>query len=464
MINWMKEAEKYKEQMIRDLEGLIAIPSLRNDAQAKEGAPFGEGPRQALDYMLTLAEKNGFDSEDVDGYAGVIRYGEGDESVGVLGHLDIVPLGEGWTKEPLALTQENGYLFGRGVLDDKGPAMAGFYALKMLKDNHVKLNKRVLLILGCDEESGMECMDYYKEHGEVPQCGFVPDADFPATYGEKGGLHVLLQGKARTKIVKMEAGTRPNIVIGKAELEMAEWNEELQKQFDFYLQTNQLEGSVSEQGDHVILHIDGVFSHAAEPYNGGNAGLHLLNFVGTAYDDAFARHTYEMLRDWQGKPLGIDQYGAYMGFLTMNTGIISLKEDGTCTITIDIRYPNDADVDQIMQGFTNACQARNYDLTPVMESDSRPLFVDPNSALVNSLMEVYRTYSGDEFSPAKTIGGGTYARKFENFVAFGPEFPNSEKTTDAFVGGPHQRDEGIKLEDLLKATAIYAAALEALTK
>lgn len=153
-----------------------------------------------------------------------------------------------------------------------------------------------------------------------------------------------------------------------------------------------------------------------------------------------------------------------MGFLTMNTGIISLKEDGTCTITIDIRYPNDADVDQIMQGFTNACQARNYDLTPVMESDSRPLFVDPNSALVNSLMEVYRTYSGDEFSPAKTIGGGTYARKFENFVAFGPEFPNSEKTTDAFVGGPHQRDEGIKLEDLLKATAIYAAALEALTK
>ena len=162
MINWMKEAEKYKEQMIRDLEGLIAIPSLRNDAQAKEGAPFGEGPRQALDYMLTLAEKNGFDSEDVDGYAGVIRYGEGEESVGVLGHLDIVPLGEGWTKEPLALTQENGYLFGRGVSDDKGPAMAAFYALKMLKDNHVKLNKRVLLILGCDEESGMECMDYYK--------------------------------------------------------------------------------------------------------------------------------------------------------------------------------------------------------------------------------------------------------------------------------------------------------------
>ncbi len=464
MINWMKEAEKYKDEMISDLDGLIQIPSLRNKEEAYEGAPFGKGPRQALDYVLALAKKNGFVTKDIDGYAGVIEYGEGKESVGVLGHLDIVPIGEGWTKEPLALTQEDGYLFGRGVLDDKGPAMAGFYALKMLKENGVKLNKKIMVILGCDEESGMECMDYYKEHGEIPQCGFVPDADFPATYGEKGGLHVLLQGKAHTKIVAMEAGTRPNIVIGKAELEMPYWNEKLQEQFDFYLNSNQLEGYAKMNGEHVILHIDGVFSHAAEPYNGVNAALHLLNFVANAYDDTFARNTYEMLRDWQGKPLGIQQYGAYMGFLTMNTGIISLKETGDCTITIDIRYPNDADVTKIMKKFEEACKVRNYDLSAIMESDSKPLFVDPNSKLVTSLMDVYRQYSGDDFSPAKTIGGGTYARKFENFVAFGPEFPNSEKTTSAFVGGPHQRDEGIKVEDLLKAVAIYAAALESIAK
>ncbi len=464
MINWMKEAEKYKDEMLRDLHGLIAIPSLRDDATAHSGAPFGEDVRKALDYMLALGEENGFACEDVDGYAGVIRYGEGEESVGVLGHLDIVPLGEGWSKPPLALSEEDGYLFGRGVLDDKGPAMAAFYAMKMLRDHQVKLNKRVLLILGCDEESGMQCMDYYRTHGEIPQCGFVPDADFPATYGEKGGLHVVLKGKANTQIVSMQAGTRPNIVIGKASLKMAAWNEQLQQQFDFYLKTNQLSGYSKMEEDGVILHIDGVFSHAAEPYNGVNAALHLLNFVGIAYDDAFARNTYQMLCDWQGKPLGIDHYGAYMGFLTMNTGIISLQEDGTCEITIDIRYPNDASVEAIMQGFENACQARGYELKPIMESDSKPLFVDPNAPFVTSLMEVYRRYSGDDFSPAKTIGGGTYARKFENFVAFGPEFPNSEKTTDAYVGGPHQRDEGIKLEDLLKATAIYAAALEALAK
>ncbi len=462
MINWFEEAEKYRDDLIRDLRGLIAIPSLRCDEERREGAPFGEGPRQALDYMLQLGEENGFACSDVDGYAGVITMGEGAESVGVLGHLDIVPIGEGWTKDPFSCTEEDGYLFGRGVLDDKGPAMAGFYAMKMLKDNHIPLNKRIMLILGCDEESGMECMDYYKEHGEIPQCGFVPDADFPVTYGEKGGLHVLLKGKADTCIVSMHAGTRPNIVIGKAEMEMAEWNEELAAQFAFYLRSHQLQGSATPKGSHVILHIDGVFSHAAEPYNGVNAALHLLNFAGCAYDDKFARDTYEMLCDWQGKPLGIDCYGAYMGFLTMNTGIISLQEDGTCEITIDIRYPNDADVGAIMDGFCKACQERDYDLKPVMESDSVPLFVDPDSDLVKTLMDVYRKYTKDEFSPAKTIGGGTYARKFDQFVAFGPEDPHSVKTTDAFFGGPHQRDEGIKIEDLLRAMAIYAAALETL--
>ena len=215
MINWFEEAEKYREALIRDLKGLIAIPSLRCDEERREGAPFGEGPRQALDYMLELGSASGFDTKDAEGYAGVISMGEGEQSVGVLGHLDIVPVGEGWTKDPFACTEEDGYLFGRGVVDDKGPALAGFYAMKMLKDNHVPLNKKIMLILGCDEESGMECMDYYKEHGEIPQCGIVPDADFPVTYGEKGGLHVLLKGKADTKIVSMHAGTRPNIVIGK---------------------------------------------------------------------------------------------------------------------------------------------------------------------------------------------------------------------------------------------------------
>lgn len=462
-MNWLNESNTYMDTMLKDLKGLMKIPSLRNDDEKQANAPFGKGCREALDYMLQLGKDAGFDVLDIDGYAGVISYGEGEESIGVLGHLDIVPIGEGWTKEPLDLTEENGVLYGRGVLDDKGPGMCAFYALKMLKDKGVTLNKKIMLIYGCDEESGMECMDYYVKHAEVPQMGFVPDADFPVIYGEKGGLHVELCGACDTAIVSMHAGERPNIVIGRARVVVKDWKEEYLDLFEFYLSTHNLEGSVSYVGDSVEVSIEGTFSHAAMPYNGDNAALHLMNFIGAAYDDKFAKDTYAMLHDWQGKPLGIAKEGAYMGFLTMSTGIVDI-EDGKAKIVIDIRYPNDSDPKQIFEGFKKTAKALDYALEPVMVKDSKPLFVDPNSTLVTTLMDVYREYSGDTFHPAKTMGGGTYARKLPNFVAYGPEFPQTQSDETIEIGGPHQKNEGVHKEDLHKAIAIYASAIEALAK
>lgn len=216
IMNWLEYTKNYEELFLSDLRGLINIPSLRNDEESREGAPFGEDIRRALDYMMELGKRDGFKVSDIDGYACVIEYGEGSETLGVLGHLDIVPLGEGWTKQPLGGEIVDGYMFGRGVIDDKGPGMAAYYSLKMIKDAGVQLNKRVMLIYGCDEETGMSCMDYYVKHAEVPQMGFVPDADFPVIYGEKGGLHLVLDGDVQTKIKSMNCGSRPNIVIGRA--------------------------------------------------------------------------------------------------------------------------------------------------------------------------------------------------------------------------------------------------------
>lgn len=460
-MNWLNEIEKYKEDFISDLRGIIAIPSVKDTE--KENAPFGEGCRKALDYMLELGRKEGFEVKDYNGYAGVISYGEGEESVGVLAHLDIVPIGEGWTKNPFGGEIVDGYMFGRGTVDDKGPAMAGFYALKMLKDNNIKLNKKIMLILGCDEESGMECMEYYVKHGEIPTMGFTPDADFPVIYGEKGGLNIRMKGTCNTVIKSMHAGDRPNIVIGKASLVVGEWNDSLMDMFDFYLKSNGLKGSVAYTGDEATLEIEGAFAHAAMPYNGVNAALHLLNFVGSAFQDKFAADTYYMLKDWQGKPLGIDIDGAYMGFLTMNTGIVDI-ENNEASIVIDIRYPNDADPDKIMEGFHKTAKELDYGLDIVLEHNMKPLFVDPNSELVQTLSGVYREYSKDTFTPNITIGGGTYAKKFPNFVAFGPEFPNRKSPEHMFVGGCHQKDEGVNVDDLLLSVGIYTASLEKLAK
>lgn len=450
---------EYKEAFLSDLKGLIAIPSLEDFSTAKEHAPFGTEVRNALDYMLDLGRKEGFVVKDLDGYAGTIEYGEGKESIGVLGHLDIVPFGEGWTNAPTDMVERDGYILGRGVLDDKGPTMAAFYALKALKDHNIKLDKKIILILGTNEETGMKCMDYYAKHGEIPTCGFTPDADFPVIYGEKGHINPVLVSDKTTVIKKLVAGERPNIVIGKAQATLPKLTDKQKDEFHYYLQVEKLTGQIIDAGEDDIIEIEGKYFHAAMAYNGVNAAVHILNYVGASFHDELAASFANILMDWKGTGLGIAMEGAYMGFLTMNVGIVSI-ENNHSEITLDIRYPNDTTGKELEQRIIDSLPA-SITCKPV--EDSKPLFVDPNSTIVKTLMHAYQAYTKDLFSPAKTIGGGTYARKFENFVAFGPEFPDRE-TPNFFVGGPHEKDEGIKVNDLLKAGAIYAQALQDLAK
>ena len=456
-MDFLKFAQEKQEDFLKDLNTLVSIESTLDLSTKSENAPFGKKCREALDAMLEMGKRDGFVTKDIDGYAGVIEYGEQKDTLGVLGHLDIVPIGDDWTKDPLKVTVNDGYVFGRGVMDDKGPALAAYYALKIIKEQNIPLKRRVMLITGCDEESGMECMDYYKEHAEIPQMGFVPDADFPVIYGEKGGLHVVLESQDESVIQSFHAGSRPNIVIGKADCTLASINDKQKEEFAYYCKVNGLQGSI--EGN--TIHIDGVFAHAAMPWLGVNAAVHILNFVGQSFDDQLAKDLYHILQDWQGKPVGIYKNGLYMSFLTMNTGIVDI-EDGKTRILIDIRYPNDTDAKSIMEGFDATCASLSSNIRAIMESDSKPLFVDPQSKLVTDLMAVYQKYTKDTFSCAFTLGGGTYARKFENFVSYGPVLPNEVKTTDQFVGECHQRDEGIKLENLIQAIAIYADAIVSL--
>lgn len=456
-MDWKKCFTSYQDAFINDLRGLLAIDSTRDDSSATANAPFGKGCRQALDYMFALAKRDGFMYQDYDGYAGVICYGDGEESVGVLAHLDIVPIGEGWSKDPFGGEIVDGYLFGRGSEDDKGPAMAAYYAMKMLKDQGIQLQRKVMLILGCDEESGMQCMEHYKKHGEIPTLGFTPDADFPVIYGEKGGLHVDLLGEIDNSVIEeIHAGEALNIVIGKADMQVHNWKEEYATLFDFYLQCYDLKGEVTYENSHATLHIEGKAAHAMEPYMGVNAALHLFNFVGTAMGDTFAKKTYQLLANWQGKELGILIDGADMGFLTMNLGKVDI-ENGKAKLQLDIRYPNDADVHTMRKAIEEACQG--YELTPHVYNKANPLFVDPNSELVQTLTSVYQAYSNDYETKNMTIGGGTYAKKFEHFVAYGPLFPKQDKPKGLVVGGCHQADEGIALSDLFTATAIYTEAI-----
>ena len=459
-MDFLELVKKHETALVEDLKGLIKIPSLLDESKKESNAPFGPGPREALDYMLDLATRDGFKTHDVDGYAGIIEYGEGEEIVGVLGHLDVVPAGTGWDSDPFDPVLKQGYLFGRGTSDDKGPSMGAYYALKVLKEQNIKTNKRIFLILGCDEETGMRCMAYYREHAPIPHLGFVPDADFPIIYGEKGILSIRLNSNEPSVILKFQAGERQNIVIGEAEATVSG----LVKAdlFNFYLQAHHLKGSYTINDDNTITYkIIGEFAHAAMPETGNNAGVHLLSFIGGAYDDKYALALSKLLNNYYGKGLDIMHLGTHMGLLTMNVGIINIV-DGHQSITLDIRHPHDYDSELIIDKINQVVQNVAPEVSVEVVMASGPLFVDPTSKLVTTLVDCYQSISNDYLSPPKTIGGGTYARCFDNFVAFGPEFSHLEKPD--FVGQIHSANEAISIQQLLTATAIYTKALFELTR
>ena len=457
--DFLKEAKERKTDFLRDLERLIAYPSLLDLENAKEGAPFGPALEDTLAHVLTMAEKDGFKTHNIDGYAGIIEFGEGEEIVGMLGHLDVVPVGEGWTTNPFDMVEKDGYIFGRGVRDDKGPTMAAYYAMKILRDLEVPLNKKIYLIVGCDEESGMRCMAYYKEHAPLPNFGFVPDATFPVVYGEKGILHLKYSIENPTIVTEMCLGERPNIVIGRASATVSATIEE--DKFASYLKKHNLTGEAIGKENSTEYQIIGTFAHAARPEKGINAGWHMMNFIGEAYQDELCQKLADLLAFTDGRNMNIANEGVHMGPLTMNLGILNMNSHH-CDFVIDIRFPNDTDADTIRSAINGSFIDHELVAKEEVLANKTPLFVDPNNHLVKTLEACYREFSGDYETPLQTMGGGTYARTLDNFVAFGTVFPTHERPD--YVGDAHQADEGTLVDDLLTACAIYAAALEKLTK
>ncbi len=452
-------AKQYEPVLIRDLTQIVRIPSLSDEHTIQTNAPFGKELRNALDWFLDKGKEYGFTPTDYAGYAGALSWGDCAESMGILGHLDIVPIGVGWSKEPFGAQIISGVMYGRGTGDDKGPTVCALTALRILKEAGFVPKKKIYLIAGCDEESGMACMTYYKQHGPIPDFGFVPDASFPVIYGEKGIMNVKVHGSAQSVILKLVAGERPNIVIGEAEVTVS--GQAKKDYFDFYLATHDMKGNYHETHEGTVYHFDGVFSHGSVPQEGINAAWHALNFVGGAYQDETAHKIATLLSDYRGKQLGIKKHGAHMGDLTVNLGILQVHPTDF-SMVLDIRYPQESKGEEVLASIQAAVKNTGLDLHVDLLIDKGPLFVDPKSKLVTTLEKIYRKHSGDEATPLLTMGGGTYARTLPNFVAFGAEFPNRPHIEG--VGDAHQKDEGIEIETLVLATAIYAEAIYELTR
>ena len=454
MIDFKSEVLKIKDQMIEDIKMLCAIPSTQDDNTVAEFAPFGKANRQALDAMLKIGKRDGFKVEDVDGYAGHIDIGEGDETFGILGHLDVVPVNEvGWDSDPFEVIIKDDKLYGRGVADDKGPLLAGYYAAKIINSLNLPVKMKIRVIFGCNEELGSRCVKYYFSKKPYPKMGFTPDASFPVVYGEKAGCEFVIEGNVeKGGLIYLSAGNRANIVPETCEAVICGKYKQYVDSYKSFLSMNNLTGDIEEEGNHTKLVLKGKSAHASTPEEGINAVVYLCKYLATVVDNKLVNFILEYLDDCNGKKLGIDHVGV-MGPLTLNLGIISYCKENF-KITLDLRCPHDMDFDNMISKFQTVCANYGFNET---HNIGEALYVDPDSKLIKTLHEAYVNVTGDTVNKPQTMGGGTYAKSMPNCVAFGAEFLGEDNLI-------HGNNENIKIESLLKATEIYCQAIYNLIK
>ena len=439
----------YREEMVETLQKWVRIPSVKGEEAP--GAPFGVPARQALDTAMADCERFGLKTEIFDGYAGHADLGEGEtrDALAILAHLDVVPVGDGWTKEPFGGQRINGKIYGRGTSDDKGPAVAALYAMRAVKEAGVPLRRKVRLILGCDEECGSADLAYYKKVTEMPRSGFSPDADYPVINVEKGGSHIQFDGDLCAEglqVLSMQVGERPNVVPGFASAlvsgdeEVAQAAQKAGEKLGFPVKTTLGNGAV-------IIETTGIPGHAAMPEHGRNAiGQMLLIFKELGVQGALLEMADAIGMTYHGENLGIAMRDDMTGPLTGSLDMIKI-EHGHVTAIMDVRYPVLFHPGRMYEVLAQRLQY----LTATDAGTRPPHFVSEKTELVQELLEAYHEVTGGE-KKTIAIGGGTYAQSMEEGVAFGALFPGE-------VEMAHQADEFMTEESLFQNARIFARAI-----
>ncbi len=446
-----------KEELFKEAGEIIKFKSVQG--KPEKGAPFGEGVKKALEYALKLGEKYGFRVKNVDNYAGHVEFGNSGKLFGVLGHLDVVPEGTGWSVDPYEGVIKEGYLWGRGAIDDKGPTIAALFALRAVKKLGIEPKNRVRIIFGTNEESGWKGVKHYFEHEEMPDWGVTPDADFPIIYAEKGIVNFEISAARNVRstdgdatLISLKGGEASNMVIADAELILDVKNESVAEFVGKFKPRNNARVEMNLNGNRLTVKAFGKSSHGAKPQEGINAASALFELLGKIKLDDEGLNEYlkkineKIGYETDGKSMGIAGSDNVSGELTVNLGIAEITNNAI-KLVLNIRYPIFFNVNMIESQLKEALSGMNV----VRAHDQGPLYVSPESKLVKLLSEVYEDVTKEK-AYLIAIGGGTYARAIPNAAAFGPLFPGRESTE-------HQPDERIALDDLLMTARIYAQLL-----
>jgi succinyl-diaminopimelate desuccinylase len=426
--------EKYFDRIVESIRGVVKFDS--SFAPTEEGAPFGKTTLACLEYFLSLAKEMGFETHNYDGYVGEVTYGEGKEFA-LLAHLDVVPAGNGWKYPPFDGVIADGKLYGRGTMDDKGPAVVLLYCLYALKEEGILPKRKFKLIVGCNEETGWACMEHYKKVAPMPEEGFTPDADFPVIYAEKGIAHITLTFPVKNAPFSgMGGGNAANMVCDlafatpKNRVELKGYKNPVK------------DTSLAVENGQLVSH--GVSAHGSTPEKGANALQALLAYFAKENEDC--QKAYAVLF---ADSLGLKAMHDVTGYLTMSPDVVRYA-DGALQVTVDFRYPSTHKLSEI----TDKLQAAGVAFT--VGHHQEPLFNDPDGELIQTLLGVYNRVTGKKATPI-AIGGGTYARVLKCGCGFGPEDEGEESTI-------HQPNEYITLDKIKQLSEIYYLALKELGK
>ena len=412
------DAEAALPEIVELTGRLVAFDTVRRPAEP--GMPFGRKSAEALNRLLDTAKRDGFTAVNLDNYAGFIEYGDGPEMVAVACHLDVVPTGDAaeWTTPPFTMENRDGVLYGRGVSDDKGPLAVVYTLMRELKRHDVRLKRRLRLVFGCAEETGSECLDYYRKHAEAPKYGFTPDANFPVICGECGMIQFTLEKKFRPgeNRLKLKAGVVINAVPGRAEAEY--------------------------DGKHFTA--VGRAAHASHPERGDNALVKLCRELDGKVDSDFP--ALVLMTDRAKLDLELEDAVSKL------TLVPSLAEvDATrAQLRGDIRFPVTMRSPEIVARLERAYAKCGYTLTTRVVDE--PLYFPPDTPFIAALQSAYAEVSGDRDAKPLVIGGGTYAKHLANTVAFGCSLPGHRY-------GEHEVDEHCPEADLAVAAKIIARAI-----
>lgn len=436
--------EKNFDSLKADLARLIAIPSVSGEREGNY--PFGKECGKALDEFLKIGEEKGFFPKNYDYYAGSLDlYQDSEPELGILAHLDVVPVSEkDWTLPPFQLTEKEGKLYGRGSIDDKGPLLAALYGIMAVRDCGCKLKSNLRLIAGCSEETGSEIdIEEYMKRAKMPPMVFTPDAEFPIITTEKGMIRFTFGGNVETdRILSIKGGTVVNAVPAEA---TAVIQGEISLPETDYI-------TVKTGGINTVITCKGVSAHASTPEQGTNAFTRLLSLISDSLsgkDKSFADSLLNLFPhgECSARSLGLaaeDKSGA----TTCVFSIIDF-EKGSLTAKADMRFPVSLTKAKCTEKIKEAVEKAGFAL--IGATGSEPHSTDNDSSFVKSLQKAYTQVTGKP-ADCKAIGGGTYVHNINGGVAFGMEFEGENNHM-------HGDDEWVSKENLLTAAEIYAKAI-----